>query len=342
MAIIGVTATVVVALMVVITLLLTGGREAVSDNATLIGALIALGGVFTTQIVNSALEAQRAQQARNTEQVQRERDREAEQAQRERDREAERAQRERDREAEQAQRERELEVGAQRAQDDALQAYLDQMSRLLIDKGLHRTTHWLDDFRVTARAQSLAVLQRLDGARKKSVLRFLYEARLINEAENLGPDDQTLSARIVGLSGADLREANLRYITLEGAALNGAILENAHLKGADLRGIDLGGAYLSGADLSGADLSEASLQNAQLQPHDELNLSGTNLSGTDLSGTDLRGANLNGTNLYEAKGWTEEQLTAAWSLEGATMPNGQKYEAWIKDKKARGKDEKNE
>jgi hypothetical protein len=154
LTIIGVTATVVVALMVVITLLLTGGRKAVSDNATLIGALVALGGVFTTQIVNSALEAQRAQQARNTEQVQRERDREAEQAQ----------------------RERELEVGAQRAQDDALQAYLDQMSRLLIDKGLRRATHWLDDFRVTARAQSLAVLQRLDGERKKSVLQFLYEA----------------------------------------------------------------------------------------------------------------------------------------------------------------------
>ena len=305
LTIIGVTATVVVALMLVITLLLTGGRKAVSDNAALIGALIALGGVFTTQIVNSALEAQRAQQARNTEQVQRERDREADQAQ----------------------RERELEVGAQRAQDDALQAYLDQMSRLLIDKGLRRATHWLDDFRVTARAQSLAVLQRLDGERKKSVLQFLYEARLINEAENPGPDDQTLSARIVGLSGGDLREANLRYITLEGAALNGAILENAHLRGANLRGIDLGGAYLSGADLSGAYLSEASLQNAQLQPHDELNL-----SGTDLSGTDLRGANLSGTNLYEATGWTEEQLTAAWSLEGATMPNGQKYEDWLKSK----------
>jgi cation transport ATPase len=85
LTIIGVTATVVVALMVVITLLLTGGGKAVSDNAALIGALVALGGVFTTQIVNSALEAQRAQQARNTEQVQRERDREAEQAQRERE-----------------------------------------------------------------------------------------------------------------------------------------------------------------------------------------------------------------------------------------------------------------
>jgi uncharacterized protein YjbI with pentapeptide repeats len=317
LTIIGVTATVVVALMVVITLLLTGGGKAVSDNAALIGALVALGGVFTTQIVNSALEAQRAQQARNTEQVQRERDREAEQAQ----------------------RERELEVGAQRAQDDALQAYFDQMSQLLIDKELRRKTHWLDDARVTARAQSLAVLQRLDGERKKSVLQFLYEAQLINrdnrekmplkweEAEMMD-----LEARIVGLSGADLRNAYLRYVFIEGAALDGAILENADLRNAQLRRIDLGGAYLSGADLSGAYLSEASLQNAQLQPNDELNLRGADLRGANLSGTDLRGANLSGTNLYEATGWTEEQLTAAWSLEGATMPNGQKYEDWLKSK----------
>src|SRR5215212_11847770 len=82
---IGVAATLVLALMVVVALLLTGGAKAVSDNAALIGALVALGGVFTTQLVNSALEAQRAQQARKTQQTQRERDREIEQTQRERE-----------------------------------------------------------------------------------------------------------------------------------------------------------------------------------------------------------------------------------------------------------------
>jgi uncharacterized protein YjbI with pentapeptide repeats len=187
----------------------------------------------------------------------------------------------------------------------------------------------------------------LDGERKKSVLQFLYEAQLINrdnrekmplkweEAEMMD-----LEARIVGLSGADLRNAYLRYVFIEGAALDGAILENADLRNAQLRRIDLGGAYLSGADLSGAYLSEASLQNAQLQPNDELNL----------RGADLRGANLSGTNLYEATGWTEEQLTAAWSLEGATMPDGQRlrsaenpdgptFEDWLQDRENRQQDE---
>ena len=35
-------------------------------------------------------------------------------------------------------------------------------------------------------------------------------------------------------------------------------------------------------------------------------------------------------------------ITVIWPLKGATMPNGQKYEDWLKDKKAQGKDEKNE
>jgi hypothetical protein len=72
LAVIGGVATLVLALivviaLVVIALLLTGGRSSVSENAPLIApliaAVIALGGVFTTQLVNTALENQRAHEA---------------------------------------------------------------------------------------------------------------------------------------------------------------------------------------------------------------------------------------------------------------------------------------
>jgi hypothetical protein len=33
---------------------------------------------------------------------------------------------------------------------------------------------------------------------------------------------------------------------------------------------------------------------------------------------------------------------ARFIVDDAIMPNGQKYEDWLKDKKAKGKDEKNE
>lgn len=168
---------------------------------------------------------------------------------------------------------------------------------LLADKGLRNKKDWLHDARVTARARSLTVLSQLSRERKRSILQFLYEGQLINEAEKPGPDDHMFYARIVGLSGADLTDANLRYITLEGAALDGAILENVDLRDAKLSSIDLGGAYLSGADLRGANLCKASLREAHLQRKDKLNLRGADLRGADLSGADLSGANLADANL---------------------------------------------
>jgi hypothetical protein len=65
------------------------------------------------------------------------------------------------------------------------------------------------------------------------------------------------------------------------------------------------------------------------------------LRGADLSDLDLSGANLSHADLSAAKGWTEEQLLRASSLEGATMPDGQilksannpegpTFEEWLK------------
>jgi len=49
--------------------------------------------------------------------------------------------------------------------------------------------------------------------------------------------------------------------------------------------------------------------------------------------TVMRGANLSWANLSGAIGITEEELEQQTeSLRGATMPNGQKYEEWVKSK----------
>jgi len=83
---------------------------------------------------------------------------------------------------------------------------------------------------------------------------------------------------------------------------------------------------LSGLDLRGADLSEADLCH-------------TDLSEAQLRDTNLSDAHLREANLRGVVGWTEDQLLAAYSLEGATMPNGQKYEDWLKDREKRQQDE---
>jgi hypothetical protein len=153
----------------------------------------------------------------------------------------------------------ERKLAEQRAQDEALQAYLDQMSTLLLEEKDLRN----DRVRTLMRARTLTVLGRLDPSRKTAVTQFLVEAELVQRVD-----------------GRDL------------------II------------------YLLGADLSDANLSDA------------------NLSRADLSNAVLDNANLGG-----AEGITNKELEQqAASLEGATMPNGQKYEDWLK---SRGKDREN-
>ena len=102
-----------------------------------------------------------------------------------------------------------------------------------------------------------------------------------------------------------------------------------NLLGANLIKADLGGANLRGANLDAANLFVARLSMA--------NLRGASLQGASLGGPDLLAADLSRADLFGSYDCTAEQLTAARTLEGATMPNGQKYEDWIKDREGRGK-----
>src|SRR5215216_283686 len=105
---------------------------------------------------------------------------------------------------EDAQQKLQLEVENQRAQDAALQAYLDQMSQLLLDKDPPlRQSDKDSEVRTLARARTLTVLSSLDGDRKAQVVQFLFEAGLIAEGRP-----------IVDLDGANLRRAVLREVIM--------------------------------------------------------------------------------------------------------------------------------
>jgi uncharacterized protein YjbI with pentapeptide repeats len=274
----------------------------------------------------------------------------------------------------------ERKIQQQNAQDEALQAYLDQMGNLLLEKDL-RGSKEQSAVRTLARARTLTVLGRLDASRKRAVVQFLAEAQLVQKVDESGFISLEGKEPIISLSGADLSDAALDpdpfFVDLTGANLSeanlseaglswstlraanlfeanlakadlhkadlsgGTQLGNANLHGANLSGASLFGADLGageawkGADLSDADLSGALLFDATLTGVD---LSGADLSGAALDGADLlepgfnKGADLSGADLSNATGWTEAQLSEARSLKGATMPNGQKYEDWLKSK----------
>jgi uncharacterized protein YjbI with pentapeptide repeats len=242
-----------------------------------------------------------------------------------------------DRKIAQERTETDRQIADQHRQDNILQLYLDQIGHLLLDKDKPlRQSKFLvsgdtegNEVSTLARARTLTVLSRLDGDRKVRVVQFLMEAGLLRKEE-----------LIICLYGADLSGANLSEVS----NLYKVDLSNVILCEADLSGTFLIEADLSNADLSGANLGEAMLLRADLR---EANLSGACLIWAHLVGADLRKADLSRADLSDAKlhrsdlreadlsgakGWTEEQLAEAKLLNGAIMPNGQKYEEWLKSK----------
>ena len=142
-------------------------------------------------------------------------------------------------------------IEEQRAQDAALQAYLDQMSQLMLGGNL-RDSEEDSEVRTLARARTRTVLARLDGQRKGRVVQFLYEASLIVREHP-----------VVSLSDVRLRGADLSHLDLSGADLSGADLSSADLNDADLSGANLRETYLVETDLSDTDLSGANLRDAR-------------------------------------------------------------------------------
>jgi hypothetical protein len=164
----------------------------------------------------------------------------------------------------------EREIEAERAEQVTLQAYLDQMGTLMLDRNL-RAADENSDVRRLARARTLVVLDALGPTRQERLLRFLKEAELIRGTPPVIPlkyaslENIELPHRIL-LRGADLQQADLSGANLAHIDLRDAYLAGAHFEGADLEGAHLEGADLSGTFLEGADLSDANLADADLSP----------------------------------------------------------------------------
>jgi len=179
----------------------------------------------------------------------------------------------------QRQRERDEVLENKQAQDNAIQAYLDQMSDLLVDRHLRSLPKGSDIHRL-AEARTLEVLLGLDSERKRRPLKLVYGLGLIkNGLHTAERDGALLDVENLSLNNLDTGERDGALLDLQNLSLDHADLTELSLRDAYLRFADLRGADLQGSDLSGADLSYADLR-------------GANLTNTDLSAVNLSGANL--------------------------------------------------
>ncbi len=102
-----------------------------------------------------------------------------------------------------------------------MQAYLSQMSSLLLEKDL-RESEEDSEVRTLAQARTLTMLSRADQSRKADAMQFLVEAELVQRVEGTGP--------IIKLSGADLlsgaRRINSGMLERQAKSLEGATMPN--------------------------------------------------------------------------------------------------------------------
>lgn len=238
------------------------------------------------------------------------------------------------------QRKRDEAVENERAQAEALQAFLDQMSDLMIVRKLGQGDKRPDSDprRKVAQARTMLIFLALEEDNKRSPLRLVYELGLI------GKDAPLISLRNASLRGAELSElalpeACLRHADLRTADLSGSNLRSSDLSEADLRGGQLINANLSGTDLTDANLlpynartparlSIHNLKDEAIPSQDDLRFSRakpqttlTNLRNTNLDGADLSGALLANTDLTQVRGLTQPQINQAIGNEATKLPD---------------------
>lgn len=187
-----------------------------------------------------------------------------------------------------------------------LNDYVEDMSTLALQHNLANAGRG-NPVRAIAVARTDTAVRNLDGDRKGTLIRYLWEANLITEPKPV------ITLFDIALNGADFKGANLRQ---------------ADLSRADLFGADFADANPNGANLSEANLSEANLSEANLSclrgsngisppalkpgitlsvvcdhlddPSLRADLRGATLQGADLRGADLIGADLRGASLQDA------------------------------------------
>jgi uncharacterized protein YjbI with pentapeptide repeats len=201
------------------------------------------------------------------------------------------------------QQERERAATLEHTQDEALAAYLDQMSNLMVDHDLskeHKNSNKSTIRRVITQARTIPIVRKASaffGAdekqetdqQKTSVhreledhLRRVAQARTIAILLSLEAAHKRRPLKLVyelglinrGMSVLQLTNAGLDHASLSELSLRRANLRRADFRSTDLSGSDLSGSDLSLADMRGADLRRVNLRHANLRsvnflPYDE-------------------------------------------------------------------------
>ncbi|WP_228008328.1 pentapeptide repeat-containing protein [Microcystis aeruginosa] len=172
---------------------------------------------------------------------------------------------------------RDYQIAQEQKHQEILTDYFSKMQGLIVEtKKIKETSGYkeshpkdkeanlLQEFRSTAKALTLSVLEQLDGERKGKVITYLAESQLINKIDPL-----------IQLGGA-----NLQKLELKGRQ----VFSSINIVGANMTATELSDILISDSDLSTVNLTDAVLQDVTFENSD---LSGINFDGASLTNVSL-------------------------------------------------------
>lgn len=190
----------------------------------------------------------------------------------------------------------EKDIAEDNLREQALEAYIDRMSAILINQqtrseliGNRNNAHKDNPVCDVARIRTATILRRLedDIKRQNRVLHFLQDSEILGFL----------------LESANFANANLKGANFCNINLNHAIFDGANLSGANFNSTKLFRANFSNANLSGANFTNARLIEAIF---DGANLNGANLQNASIQGATFINTDLTNAILIDTKTWDEE------------------------------------
>ena len=143
--------------------------------------------------------------------------------------------------------EQEAQIADERAKQETLTSYFEQMRELLLSENLRESSED-SEARSVARAITTTTIKELGSDRNQLLFGFLKESNLVQKLPETELETEAKSLAL--LMGLNLSGADFIGVSFDGIDLRNATLRGANLSGANLGGVDLGRADLRGADFA--------------------------------------------------------------------------------------------
>jgi uncharacterized protein YjbI with pentapeptide repeats len=239
---------------------------------------------------------------------------------------------------------RDYQIAQERKQQEILTDYFSKMQGLIIEtKKIKETSgskesnsdeKLLPEFRPTAKALTLSVLEQLDGKRKGKVIIYLAESQLITitaDNDNNVTADNDNNVTVDNNKPSPQPEINLSGANLKGMVLNdvdqvmvdkkllGVVIDKADITNSTIKNVRLFvDSKLPESDFSQANLTDVSFTNAYMQGAKFIKSQMTNV---DLSNTNLASANFDNVETTNITISPETKLDDACATKGEIVLN---------------------